>query len=76
MDERNQELRWMEAAHWVRLEENLGQDGAWGRPHLSYLAFWSLLELQKVFVKGKLPTPLELPGPLSLPPQPLWGPRG
>lgn len=52
MDERNQELRWMEAAHWVRLEENLGQDGAWGRPHLSYLTFWSLLELQRVFVKG------------------------
>uniref|UniRef100_A0A5F9CBF0 Solute carrier family 4 member 1 (Diego blood group) n=1 Tax=Oryctolagus cuniculus TaxID=9986 RepID=A0A5F9CBF0_RABIT len=52
MDERNREPRWMEAAHWVRLEENLGQDGAWGRPHLSYLTFWSLLELQRVFAKG------------------------
>ncbi|KAF6299732.1 solute carrier family 4 member 1 (Diego blood group) [Rhinolophus ferrumequinum] len=52
MDEKNQELQWMEAAHWVRLEENLGQDGAWGRPHLSYLNFWSLLELQRTFAKG------------------------
>ncbi|KAL2764893.1 band 3 anion transport protein [Daubentonia madagascariensis] len=52
MDEKNQELQWMEVAHWVRLEENLGEDGAWGRPHLSYLTFWSLLELQRVFAKG------------------------
>ncbi|MBZ3887370.1 Band 3 anion transport protein [Sciurus carolinensis] len=51
MDEKNQELQWMEAAHWMLLEENLGQDGAWGRPHLSYLTFWSLLELQKIFAK-------------------------
>ncbi|XP_006897906.1 PREDICTED: band 3 anion transport protein [Elephantulus edwardii] len=52
MDEKNQELQWMEAAHWVRLEENLGENGTWGRPHLSYLTFWSLLELQKAFTKG------------------------
>ncbi|XP_037665680.1 LOW QUALITY PROTEIN: band 3 anion transport protein [Choloepus didactylus] len=52
MDEKNQELQWMEAARWVRLEENLGEDGAWGRPHLPYLTFWSLLELQKAFAKG------------------------
>ncbi|XP_008591620.1 PREDICTED: band 3 anion transport protein [Galeopterus variegatus] len=52
MDEKNQELLWMEAAHWVRLEENLGEDGAWGHPHLSYLTFWSLLKLQRVFAKG------------------------
>ncbi|XP_015995206.2 band 3 anion transport protein [Rousettus aegyptiacus] len=52
MDEKNQELQWMEAARWVRLEENLGKDGAWGRPHLSYLTFWSLLELQRAFAKG------------------------
>lgn len=53
MDEKNQELQWMEAACWVRLEENLGEDGAWGRPHLSYLTFWSLLELQRAFAKGE-----------------------
>ncbi|CAH6776235.1 band 3 anion transport protein [Phodopus roborovskii] len=52
MDERNQELQWVEAAHWVGLEENLREDGVWGRPHLSYLTFWSLLELQRVFSKG------------------------
>ncbi|XP_066878185.1 band 3 anion transport protein isoform X2 [Kogia breviceps] len=52
MDEKNQELQWMETARWVRLEENLGKDGIWGRPHLSYLTFWSLLELQKAFAKG------------------------
>uniref|UniRef100_A0A2R9BY47 Solute carrier family 4 member 1 (Diego blood group) n=1 Tax=Pan paniscus TaxID=9597 RepID=A0A2R9BY47_PANPA len=52
MDEKNQELRWMEAARWVRLEENLGENGAWGRPHLSHLTFWSLLELRRVFTKG------------------------
>ncbi|XP_053426194.1 band 3 anion transport protein isoform X1 [Nycticebus coucang] len=52
--DKNQELRWMEVAHWVRVEENLGEDGVWGRPHLPYLTFWSLLELQKVFVKGTI----------------------
>uniref|UniRef100_A0A2K6DK72 Solute carrier family 4 member 1 (Diego blood group) n=1 Tax=Macaca nemestrina TaxID=9545 RepID=A0A2K6DK72_MACNE len=54
MDEKNQELRWMEAARWVRLEENLGENGAWGRPHLSHLTFWSLLQLHKVFTKGTI----------------------
>lgn len=53
MDQRNQELQWVEAAHWIGLEENLREDGVWGRPHLSYLTFWSLLELQRVFSKGK-----------------------
>ncbi|XP_035304075.1 band 3 anion transport protein [Cricetulus griseus] len=52
MDQRNQELQWVEAAHWIGLEENLREDGVWGRPHLSYLTFWSLLELQRVFSKG------------------------
>nr|XP_048301761.1 band 3 anion transport protein [Myodes glareolus] len=52
MDQRNQELQWVEAAHWIGMEENLREDGVWGRPHLSYLTFWSLLELQKVFSKG------------------------
>ncbi|XP_004684149.2 PREDICTED: band 3 anion transport protein [Condylura cristata] len=54
MDEKNLELCWMEAARWVRLEENLGESGAWGRPHLSYLTFWSLLELQRAFAKGSV----------------------
>ncbi|XP_037347761.1 band 3 anion transport protein [Talpa occidentalis] len=54
MDEKNMELCWMEAARWVRLEENLGENGVWGRPHLSYLTFWSLLELQRAFAKGSV----------------------
>uniref|UniRef100_A0A9L0K6N9 Solute carrier family 4 member 1 (Diego blood group) n=1 Tax=Equus asinus TaxID=9793 RepID=A0A9L0K6N9_EQUAS len=54
MDGKNRELQWMEAARWVRLEENLGEDGAWGRPHLSYLNFWSLLDLQRAFAKGSV----------------------
>ncbi|XP_055475868.1 band 3 anion transport protein [Psammomys obesus] len=52
MDQKNQELQWVEAAHWIELEENLREDGVWGRPHLSYLTFWSLLDLQRVFSKG------------------------
>ena len=52
IDEKNQEIQWMETARWVGLEENLGKDGIWGRPHLPYLNFWSLLELQKAFAKG------------------------
>ncbi|DAA18344.1 band 3 anion transport protein [Bos taurus] len=60
MDEKNQEIQWMETARWVGLEENLGKDGIWGRPHLPYLNFWSLLELQKAFAKGTVL--LDLPG--------------
>uniref|UniRef100_A0A8C4FFX5 Solute carrier family 4 member 1 (Diego blood group) n=1 Tax=Catagonus wagneri TaxID=51154 RepID=A0A8C4FFX5_9CETA len=68
MDEKNQEMQWMERARWVRLEENLGKDGVWGRPHLSYLTFWSLLELQKAFTKGTVLLDLpekSLPGVVS-----------
>ncbi|XP_043820079.1 band 3 anion transport protein [Dromiciops gliroides] len=52
MDGKNQELRWMEVARWVRLEENRAEAGGWGRPHVSCLTFWSLLELQRTFKKG------------------------
>ncbi|KAM5273387.1 band 3 anion transport protein [Ctenodactylus gundi] len=52
MDKKNQELQWAEAAHWMRLEENVGPQGAWGHQHLSYLTFWSLLQLQRVFANG------------------------
>ncbi|XP_028930328.1 band 3 anion transport protein isoform X2 [Ornithorhynchus anatinus] len=53
-DGRNREPLWMEAAHWVRLEENRGAEGGWGRPHLSFLRFWSLLHLQRAFAKGTM----------------------
>ncbi|XP_072796158.1 band 3 anion transport protein-like [Vicugna pacos] len=52
MDEKNQELQWMEEARWLQMEENRGKDGTWGHPHVSYLTFWSLFELQKAFAKG------------------------
>ncbi|XP_044531057.1 band 3 anion transport protein [Gracilinanus agilis] len=52
MDGKNQELRWMEVARWVRLEENRAEAGGWGRPHISCLTFWSLLELQRTFKRG------------------------
>ncbi|XP_029783808.1 band 3 anion transport protein [Suricata suricatta] len=52
MDEKNHELRWMEAAHWMQLEEKVGENGTWCRPHLSYLTFWSLQQLRQAFAKG------------------------
>ncbi|XP_062994155.1 band 3 anion transport protein isoform X1 [Elgaria multicarinata webbii] len=51
MDENN-EIRWMEASHWLKLEEDFEEMGHWGRPHLSYLTFQSLLELRRAFSKG------------------------
>uniref|UniRef100_A0A8C2W548 Anion exchange protein n=1 Tax=Chinchilla lanigera TaxID=34839 RepID=A0A8C2W548_CHILA len=52
MDGKSAELRWAEAAHWLRVEENVGPRGGWGRPHLPYLTFWSLLQLQTAFAKA------------------------
>ncbi|CAM2108956.1 band 3 anion transport protein [Caretta caretta] len=50
--DRNNELRWMEAGHWIKLEEDFEEAGHWGRPHLSYLTFRSLLEVRRAFTKG------------------------
>uniref|UniRef100_A0A8C8VR09 Anion exchange protein n=1 Tax=Pelusios castaneus TaxID=367368 RepID=A0A8C8VR09_9SAUR len=50
--DRNNELRWMEAGHWIKLEEDFEEAGHWGRPHLSYLTFHSLLEVRRAFEKG------------------------
>ncbi|XP_067397154.1 band 3 anion transport protein isoform X2 [Emydura macquarii macquarii] len=50
--DKNNELRWMEAAHWIKLEEDFEEAGHWGRPHLSYLTFRSLLEVRRAFAKG------------------------
>ncbi|XP_044855574.1 band 3 anion transport protein [Mauremys mutica] len=52
--DRNNELRWMEAGHWIKLEEDFEEAGHWGRPHLSYLTFRSLLEVRKAFTKGTI----------------------
>ncbi|XP_058036839.1 band 3 anion transport protein isoform X3 [Ahaetulla prasina] len=50
--DKNNEFRWMEASHWIKLEEDFEEMGHWGRPHLSYLTFKSLLEVHKAFCKG------------------------
>ncbi|XP_007425400.1 band 3 anion transport protein [Python bivittatus] len=50
--DKNNEFRWMEASHWIKLEEDFEEMGHWGRPHLSYLTFQSLLEARKAFSKG------------------------
>uniref|UniRef100_K7FI15 Anion exchange protein n=1 Tax=Pelodiscus sinensis TaxID=13735 RepID=K7FI15_PELSI len=50
--DRNNELRWMEAGHWIKLEEDFEEAGHWGRPHLTYLTFRSLLEVRRAFTKG------------------------
>lgn len=49
----NKEMRWMEAAHWVQMEEDFEEDvKQWGKPHISYLTYRSLLELRRAFTKG------------------------
>ncbi|XP_077169778.1 band 3 anion transport protein isoform X2 [Paroedura picta] len=50
--DKNSELRWMEASHWIKLEEDFEELGHWGRPHLSYLTFHSLMEVRRAFTKG------------------------
>ncbi|XP_026535564.1 band 3 anion transport protein isoform X2 [Notechis scutatus] len=50
--DKNNEFRWMEASRWIKLEEDFEEMGQWGRPHLSYLTFQSLLEVRKAFSKG------------------------
>ncbi|XP_023573995.1 band 3 anion transport protein isoform X1 [Octodon degus] len=52
MDGKKAELQWAEVAHWLRVEENVGPQGTWGRPHVPYLTFWSLLKLQSAFTKA------------------------
>ncbi|KAK9396865.1 band 3 anion transport protein [Crotalus adamanteus] len=52
--DKNNEFRWMEASHWIKLEEDFEEMGHWGRPHLSYLTFQSLLEVRKAFSKGTI----------------------
>ncbi|XP_070583595.1 band 3 anion transport protein isoform X3 [Erythrolamprus reginae] len=52
--DKNNEFRWMEASHWIKLEEDFEEMGHWGRPHLSYLTFQSLVEVRKAFSKGTI----------------------
>ncbi|XP_060637112.2 band 3 anion transport protein isoform X3 [Anolis sagrei] len=50
--DQNNECRWLEASHWIKLEEDFEELGHWGRPHLSYLTFQSLMEVRRAFTKG------------------------
>ncbi|XP_051496264.1 band 3 anion transport protein isoform X4 [Apus apus] len=51
MDSRK-ELFWMEASHWLKLEEDFKEAGHWGQPHLSFLTYRSLLEIRRALAKG------------------------
>ncbi|XP_053944558.1 band 3 anion transport protein isoform X2 [Cuculus canorus] len=46
------ELFWMEAGHWLQLEEDFTEAGHWGQPHLSFLTYRSLLEIRRALAKG------------------------
>ncbi len=53
-DEGNQlDLEWQETARWIKFEEDVERDtGRWGRPHVSALAFHSMVELRRGLEKG------------------------
>uniref|UniRef100_A0A8C8B569 Anion exchange protein n=1 Tax=Otus sunia TaxID=257818 RepID=A0A8C8B569_9STRI len=46
------ELCWVEAGHWLKLEEDFKEAGHWGQPHLSFLTYRSLLEIRRALAKG------------------------
>ena len=60
-DESGIELSWKEKARWIKFEENV-QEAAerWGKPHVAYLSFHSLLELRRCLEHGKLISKLKL----------------
>ena len=44
---------WEETARWIKFEEDVEEgSGRWGRPHISALAFHSLVDLRKGLEKG------------------------
>lgn len=46
------ELCWMEAGHWLKLEEDFKEAGHWDQPHLSFLTYRSLLDIHRALAKG------------------------
>ena len=47
------DLEWKETARWIKFEEDVElETGRWGRPHVSALAFHSMVELRKGLEKG------------------------
>ena len=50
----SEELKWAETARWIKFEEEVEEgSGRWGRPHISALAFHSLVELKKGLDRGE-----------------------
>ena len=48
------ELEWEETARWIKFEEDVEEgSGRWGRPHVSALAFHSLVDLRRGLDKGE-----------------------
>jgi hypothetical protein len=44
---------WEETARWIKFEEDVEEgSGRWGRPHVSALAFHSLVDLRRGLEKG------------------------
>lgn len=53
-DNESNEFNWEETARWIKFEEDVEEDtGRWGRPHVSALAFHSVVDLRKGLQKGK-----------------------
>ncbi|EDV26845.1 uncharacterized protein TRIADDRAFT_54168 [Trichoplax adhaerens] len=53
VDDSGEELAWKEKARWIKFEEDV-QEAAdrWGKPHVAYLSFHSLLELKRCLEVG------------------------
>ncbi|KAF4804474.1 Band 3 anion transport protein [Turdus rufiventris] len=48
------DLCWMEAGHWLKLEEDFQESGDWSQPHLSFLTYHSLLEIRRALNRGAI----------------------
>lgn len=52
-DPSEEQQEWEETARWIKFEEDVEEgSGRWGRPHVSALAFHSLVDLRKGLEKG------------------------
>ncbi|XP_050183564.1 band 3 anion transport protein isoform X1 [Myiozetetes cayanensis] len=50
----SKDLCWMEAGHWLKLEEDFQESGQWSPPHLSFLTYRNLLEIRRALNKGAI----------------------
>ena len=54
-------LEWEETARWIKFEEDVEEGtGRWGRPHISALAFHSLVDLRKGLDQGRTESRLKI----------------